>query len=295
MFPRRCTRGRWTALAAGETNARSSSSSSSSSASPPRGVNVHRRLFLGSVVATGVLTAYHDDPTTAAAVATAAKGGGKRVSRPETVVYIALTMDGYIARTDGDIDFLPTPSDPNEDYGFAAFLDSVDAILMGRKTYEQAVGFVMADTGAVPWPYEGKMVTVVSSTLRQEDVPAELSGKVVVSNASPAETLRNMKKKSTSTFFGSGVGDTTVNNAIDRVYVDGGRTIRSLLEDDEIDEMVLTTVPVLIGRGVTLFGFDAKRGHEEQGGAAGDYEWKHVSTMTYPKDGLVKTTYSRVR
>ena len=131
--------------------------------------------------------------------------------------------------------------------------------------------------------------TAVSSTLRQEDVPRELTGKVLVSSASPAETLRNMNSVNIR-----GEGHPHI---VKRVYVDGGRTIRSLLEDDDVDEMVLTTVPVLIGRGVPLFGFDAKKGHEEQGGAAGDYDyaWRHISTQTFAGDGLVKTTYRRER
>ena len=133
----------------------------------------------------------------------------------------------------------------------------------------------------------GAPLTAVSSTLRQEDVPRELTGKVLVSSASPAETLRNMNSVHTP-------GENH-SRSIERVYVDGGRTIRSLLEDDDVDEMVLTTVPVLIGRGVPLFGFDAKKGHEEQGGAAGDYAWRHVSTQTFTADGLVKTTYRRER
>ena len=79
------------------------------------------------------------------------------------MVYIGLTMDGFICRPNGDIDYLPVPNDSTEDYGFASFLASVDAVVMGRKTYEQVVGFVME--GGVTWPYEGKTVTVAGGAL----------------------------------------------------------------------------------------------------------------------------------
>ena len=111
-----------------------------------------------SLVATGILTASHHPATAAADDRGGDEGGGKGASRPETVVYIGLTMDGFICRPNGDIDYLPVPNDSTEDYGFAAFLETVDAVVMGRKTYEQVVGFVME--GGVPWPYEGKTVTV---------------------------------------------------------------------------------------------------------------------------------------
>ena len=75
--------------------------------------------------------------------------------RPETVVYIGVTMDGYIARPDGSLDFLPQP-EGDDDFGFGAFLNTVDAVVMGRRTFDQVAEFVARDK--VPWPYEGKRV-----------------------------------------------------------------------------------------------------------------------------------------
>jgi len=134
--------------------------------------------------------------TALAPIPAAASGAG--AADLQTVVYVGLTIDGFLARPDGALDFLPTPSDPNEDFGFADFLASVDVVVMGRKTFDQVAAFV---NDGVPWPYAGKPVYVVSRTMRQEDIPPETLAaarasdenketKISVSAASPAETLR---------------------------------------------------------------------------------------------------------
>ena len=210
-----------------------------------------------------------------------------------TVVYVGLTIDGFLARPDGALDFLPTPSDPSEDFGFADFLASVDVVVMGRKTFDQVAAFVAE---GVPWPYAGKPVYVVSRTMRQEDVPLEalaaarasgegLSEKIspiIVSASSPAETLRVVAQSS----LVSSRRNKNTNKPL-RAYVDGGSVIRALLEEDLVDEMVLTTVPVLIGRGAPLFGFDARDGK--------DRSWDVAALTKYENDGLVKTRYVRRR
>jgi hypothetical protein len=106
--------------------------------------------------------------TALAPIPAAASGAG--AADLQTVVYVGLTIDGFLARPDGALDFLPTPSDPNEDFGFADFLASVDVVVMGRKTFDQVAAFV---NDGVPWPYAGKPVYVVSRTMRQEDIPPE--------------------------------------------------------------------------------------------------------------------------
>ena len=211
-----------------------------------------------------------------------------------TVVYVGLTIDGFLARPDGALDFLPTPSDPSEDFGFADFLASVDVVVMGRKTFDQVAAFVAE---GVPWPYAGKPVYVVSRTMRQEDIPPETLAaarasdenketKISVSAASPAETLRvvareTRKKKSSRPL---------------RAYVDGGSIVRALLEEDLVDEMVLTTVPVLIGRGAPLFGFDARTNtNGASKNVSEDLRWDVAASTRYENDGLVKTRYVRRR
>ena len=228
--------------------------------------------------------------TALAPIPAAASGAG--AADLQTVVYVGLTIDGFLARPDGALDFLPTPSDPNEDFGFAEFLASVDVVVMGRKTFDQVAAFV---EDGVPWPYAGKPVYVVSRTMRQEDIPPETLAaarasdenketKISVSAASPAETLRvvareTRKKKSSRPL---------------RAYVDGGSIVRALLEEDLVDEMVLTTVPVLIGRGAPLFGFDARtNANGASKNVSEDLRWDVAESTRYENDGLVKTRYVR--
>ena len=228
--------------------------------------------------------------TALAPIPAAASGAG--AADLQTVVYVGLTIDGFLARPDGALDFLPTPSDPNEDFGFADFLASVDVVVMGRKTFDQVAAFV---EDGVPWPYAGKPVYVVSRTMRQEDIPPETLAaarasdenketKISVSAASPAETLRvvareTRKKKGSRPL---------------RAYVDGGSIVRALLEEDLVDEMVLTTVPVLIGRGAPLFGFDARtNANGASKNVSEDLRWDVAESTRYENDGLVKTRYVR--
>jgi dihydrofolate reductase len=232
--------------------------------------------------------------TALAPIPAAASGAG--AADLQTVVYVGLTIDGFLARPDGALDFLPTPSDPNEDFGFADFLASVDVVVMGRKTFDQVAAFV---NDGVPWPYAGKPVYVVSRTMRQEDIPPETLAagrrasdenketKISVSAASPAETLRvvareTRKKKGSRPL---------------RAYVDGGSIVRALLEEDLVDEMVLTTVPVLIGRGAPLFGFDHTRTNANGASknVSEDLRWDVAESTRYENDGLVKTRYVRRR
>lgn len=230
-----------------------------------RGARGRRQLIFSGGIQLMMLSSSDD----ALAAATAARASA---SRPETVVYVGLTIDGYIARPDGSVDYLPTPSGDDgggEDFGFADLLSRVDAVVMGRRTFQQVAEFVVND--GVPWPYGDTRVIVISKTMRRRDIPPTLSDKVTVSDASPLETLRTMGEGGHSR----------------RVYVDGGSVIRSLLEEDAVDEMVLTSVPVTIGRGVSLWGFDPK--------AKRDYRWTVASTESFRNQGLVKTTYRRQR
>lgn len=176
--------------------------------------------------------------------------------RPAAIVYIATSLDGFIARPDGSIDWLGS-AEGGEDYGWAEFMATIDAIVMGRVTFEQVVSFGV-------WPYEGTPLTVLSRSLNT--VPERLKGKAEVSSMGPHALLDHL-------------GD----RGCKRVYVDGGKTIQSFMEDDLIDELVITTLPVLIGQGVPLFG-----------PLDGDVQWDHVTTKAFDK-GLVKSCYRRRR
>ncbi len=143
-------------------------------------------------------------------------------------VYIAASLDGFIARKNGDIDWLPAIDESGEDYGYKEFISSIDLLVMGRHTYEKVLTF-----GS--WPYPDKKVIVLSSGY--PSLPKELADKVEVLNQSPRELL--------ITLTGYGAR---------HVYLDGGKTIQLFLKEGLVDEMTITTIPILIGEGLSLFG-----------------------------------------
>lgn len=142
-------------------------------------------------------------------------------------VYIATSLDGFIARKNGDLDWLPIPTEGGEDYGYAQFMSTVDAIVMGRNTFEKVISF-----GG--WHYD-KKVFVLSS--RRLDIPSELNEKVEALHQTPRELIRELERR-----------------GIRHIYLDGGVTIQRFLREGLVNEMIITTIPVLIGEGLPLFG-----------------------------------------
>jgi dihydrofolate reductase len=173
-------------------------------------------------------------------------------------VFIALSLDGFIARKDGNIDWLTDTGhgNSNEDYGYRDFIDSVDTLVMGRNTYELALTFK-------EWPYTGKRVVVLSSGHPQ--IPDSLSGSVEIMSGLPADIVERL----------SGGGAC-------HVYVDGGKAIQGFLEAGLIQEMTLTRIPVLIGDGIPLFGKLVR-----------DIRFQHVETRAY-QNGYVQSKYRTV-
>ena len=172
-------------------------------------------------------------------------------------VYVATSLDGFIARRDGSVDWLNEANagvPEGEDCGFKAFLDSVDALVMGRRTYEQVLSFG-------EWPY-GKTPVVVLSH-RPVSLPSHLSDTVTHSSESPRALLERL----------SGQG-------VNHVYVDGGNTVQGFLAEGLIDNITITTVPLLLGEGIPLF---ASMGR--------DIRLTHVRTTVFDF-GFVQTTYS---
>ena len=143
--------------------------------------------------------------------------------------FIATSLDGFIARPDGDIDWLLQRDDPSEDHGYAAFIADKDAIVMGRGTYEKVL-----TTG--PWAYD-LPVTVLSTQLANTPVPDTLKGKVRFSDLPPGALMQALAREN-----------------VGRIYVDGGKVVQSFLREGLIADIVVTTVPVLIGAGKPLFG-----------------------------------------
>lgn len=169
-------------------------------------------------------------------------------------VFIATSLDGFIARPDGDIDWLLQRDDPTEDHGYLAFIADKDCIVMGRGSYEKALTFD-------PWPYD-LPVLVLSKQLAATSVPVALKGKLSFSSQAPKDVL--------TTLAGQGVR---------KVYVDGGQMVQSFLRDGLITDMTVTTVPVLIGAGRSLFGPVSQ-----------DIDMTLVSSRSFPS-GLVQSTY----
>lgn len=173
------------------------------------------------------------------------------------IIYIATSIDGYIARTDGSIDWLleqPNPS--GSDYGFADFMDRIDGIIMGRATFDIVNAFD-------EWAYT-KPVFVLTNTLTQ------LTGKW----ASKCQIVKGDIKD---------ILDELGSQRIKTLYIDGGKTIQSFLKEDLIDEMVITRIPVLLGSGIPLFTDDLP-----------ELKFEHTATDIYDNI-LVKSSYVRKR
>ncbi len=185
------------------------------------------------------------------------RGGepSREEARTKASVFIATSLDGFIARENGAIDWLPAPGGEAgaEDYGYAAFMESVDTVVMGRKTYETALGFD-------PWPHASKPVVVLSSG--PVTIPEAIAGAVESMSGTPAAIVRRLSERGAK-----------------HLYVDGGRTIQGFLEAGLIQQLIITRIPVLIGRGIPLFG-----------PVAHDIRLRHVETRGFP-DGLVQSRY----
>ena len=144
--------------------------------------------------------------------------------RPRCSVFIATSLDGYIARPDGTFDFLSIVEQQDEDYGFAEFFASVDALVIGRNTYETALAFP-------EWPYAGKRCLV----LTHRETPS-VHGEQFFAGAA------------------AGLVEQLGMAGAQRLYVDGGAVIRDFLAGDLIDDLTLSIVPTPLGKGIPLFG-----------------------------------------
>jgi dihydrofolate reductase len=179
---------------------------------------------------------------------------------PRCSVFIATSLDGFIARTDGRIDWLDAANarvPPGEDCGYGAFIATVDALVMGRKTYESVLAFD-------PWPYGD--LPVVAQSRQMLDIPPQLAPTVSTSAEAPAELAERLGAAGAR-----------------HLYIDGGETIRRFLAAGLIDEMTITTIPVLIGEGRPLFG-----------GPAADRPLELIASRAWPF-GFVQSHYRVVR
>jgi dihydrofolate reductase len=174
-------------------------------------------------------------------------------------VFIGTSVDGFIARPNGDLDFLPARG--GEPHGYDEFMASVDVLVIGRKTFETVLAFP-------EWPYGDKRVVVLSSrpvdfsTIRRGSVRG---GVVEQMAGEPGEIVAKLAA-----------------TGVQHIYVDGGITIQRFLRDGLVQRLVITRVPVLIGEGIPLFGALPR-----------DIRLRHLATQQYAS-GLVKSEYEVV-
>ncbi|PSL20118.1 dihydrofolate reductase family protein [Shimia abyssi] len=176
---------------------------------------------------------------------------------PTGHVFIATSLDGFVARPDHGLDWLMKQPVDEHDTRFDDFMASVDGLIMGSGSFRTVLGFGQ-------WPYE-KPVIVMSRSLTPDDIPEDLQDKVRISAAPPEVVIAELDKEGWT-----------------RAYVDGGGLVQSFLRAGLIADLEITTVPVLIGSGIRLFGE-----------LDGDIDLDLIST-SLRKTGLM-TTFYRVR
>ena len=170
----------------------------------------------------------------------------------KATVFVGTSLDGFIARMSGAFDFLPEDPEP---HGYDEFIATVDAIVMGRHTFETVMGFDA-------WPFGEKRVVVLSSRPLDLSVAVSRGGKVEQMGGSPADIEARLAE-----------------TGAQHLYVDGGITVQRFLRAGLIQRLIITRVPVIIGEGIPLFG-----------GVPRDVKLRHVATRQYPS-GLVQSEY----
>lgn len=173
-------------------------------------------------------------------------------------VFIAMSLDGFIARSDHSIDWLLRQKTDGEDHGFDAFISGVDCMVMGSGTFRTVADFD-------PWPYKVPVV-VMSRSLGKTEIPERLQDSVEISGESPEQLMAGLKSRGWN-----------------RAYVDGEQVIQSFLRAGLIEDMTVTVIPILIGEGRRLFGALEK-----------DIDLELTYTKSFPS-GLVSNTYRVIK
>lgn len=174
------------------------------------------------------------------------------------IVYIATSLDGYIADKNSKIDWLhDTPNPDGSDLGFNQFISEIDALVMGRNTLDMVLSF------DCDWPYT-KPVFVLSNTMTS--IPEGYEDKVFLVKGELRDIVQELKNK-----------------GFHNLYIDGGITIQNFLKEDMIDEIIMTTIPIVLGAGIPLFGELPE-----------PLKFKHIKSERY-LDCLVKNHFLRER
>ncbi len=167
------------------------------------------------------------------------------------ILYIAVSIDGYIAGPEDNLDFLSIVESPPEDYGYSNFVSTIDTVVMGRKTYDKVLGF------GIEFPHKGRECYVITKTRQGSDEHVKFW------NDDPCALIKNIKMK-----------------AGKDVFIDGGGVlVNTLMQENLIDRYILSTIPVMLGNGVPLF----KPGRPFQ-------KLKLIQSQTFPS-GLIQSWY----
>ncbi|HKY70567.1 MAG TPA: dihydrofolate reductase family protein [Nitrospira sp.] len=176
--------------------------------------------------------------------------------QPECAVFVGVSLDGFIARPNGDLDWLMGEGGGDSaEYGYNEFIGGIDAIVMGRRTFEKVVAFDK-------WYYGDKRVVVLSSRSLDLSVAQARGGVVELMSGSPDEIVSKLAA-----------------SGAHRLYVDGGMTIQQFLRAGLIHRLIISRLPILIGEGIPLFG-----------PLPHDIRLRHITTRTYP-GGMVQSEY----
>lgn len=144
-------------------------------------------------------------------------------------VFMASSLDGFVAREDHNLDWLMKYDTGGEDQGYNSFIANIDALVMGSGSFRTVLSFNT-------WPYQ-LPVYVMSTSLTHKDVPEDLRDKVFIVNSSPKELMHILYEK-----------------GLKKIYVDGGQIVQSFIQNKLVDEITITLIPILIGKGKRLFG-----------------------------------------
>ena len=177
-------------------------------------------------------------------------------AQPECAVFVGVSLDGYIARPNGDLDWLMGEGGGDSaEYGYNEFIADIDAIVMGRNTFEKVLTLDK-------WYYGNKRLVVLSHRPVDLTVARARGGVVEQMASSPEKTVAKLAASGAS-----------------RLYIDGGITIQQFLRAGLIHRLIISRLPMLIGQGIPLFGSLSR-----------DVLLRHIKTKTYP-GGMVQSEY----
>lgn len=176
----------------------------------------------------------------------------------KNIVFLGKSIDNYIAGKNGELDWLDMIPNPDQlDMGYNDLMNAIDAIVMGSTSFKTVLGF------GIDWPYT-KPVFVLSRSIK--DIPENLKDKVTLLQGKETDVI-----------------DAIRNKGFKNLYIDGGNVVQNFLKQDLIDELRLTTIPIILGDGIPLFDVLPK-----------SLEFEHIKTEVFYNQ-IVQSCYKRKR